>query len=567
MIGGEIVIRRSCLLTHKFASQGTFDVNLTISGPNPGNYTQRVTIKDHLIVSIGDSYASGEGNPDIPRSGNQPAKWVDTRCHRSAKAGPAQAAMALENSDPHTSVTLLSFACGGARINLEVLAYSNDCPGDPWFTAYEKDAFDPYKPGDPSRNTGSGILGSYRGTDPAVCTNFADKVPSQLSQMAAAVKDRRVDSLVISAGGNDIGFYPLAATCIAADDCLGHYVSGTDTNKYLLPARFGQDRSKMGERYRLLSEGLKNLRQPSGAPVRIAGTYITEYPDPTTDVKNSSGVAPVCDEIAEDLKWNYGMEINNKEATWAHQTVLPALNGEVQAAAGRHGWRFVGGISKAFEGHGYCVGNSDQPNASRWIRTGAESAVMQGPDPDVRETSTGTLHPTEAGHGVYRDKLLEQIRPSLAALPVDGPVVTNARSSLRAINFPTHFVRHQFYLGELTTTPDTLSKQDATFKIVPGLADPNAVSFEAVNFPGWYLRHDGSRVRLAPGPGDLSFKQHATFRVVEGRSNRDFVSFQAYNYPSRYLRHRSYHMYVEPVTDSVSAQDSTFAVVTGLWRG
>jgi hypothetical protein len=259
------------------------------------------------------------------------------------------------------------------------------------------------------------------------------------------------------------------------------------------------------------------------------------------------------------------MEINNPEAKWAHEKVLPALNQEVQLAAGLYGWKFVTGVSKAFEGHGYCVGNSDQPNAARWMRTGAESAVMQGPD--AREKTSGTLHPTEAGHGVYRDKLLEQLRPTLAALPVDGPVRTNAKSSIRSVNVPTHFVRHQYYLGELTTTPDTLSKQDATFKIVPGLADPNAVSFEAVNFPGWYLRHDGYRIKLMQGPGDLSFKQHATFRLVAGRSNPDFYSFQSYNYPSRYLRHRSYHMYVEPVTDSVSAQDSSFSVVSGLWQG
>jgi FG-GAP-like repeat len=42
--------------------------------------------------------------------------WEDKRCHRSANAGPAQAALEIERSDPHTSVTFLSYACSGASI-------------------------------------------------------------------------------------------------------------------------------------------------------------------------------------------------------------------------------------------------------------------------------------------------------------------------------------------------------------------------------------------------------------------------------------------------------------------
>ena len=43
------------------------------------------------------------------------ATWQDRRCHRSARAGIAQAALELEQLDPHTSVTFVHLACSGAE--------------------------------------------------------------------------------------------------------------------------------------------------------------------------------------------------------------------------------------------------------------------------------------------------------------------------------------------------------------------------------------------------------------------------------------------------------------------
>jgi hypothetical protein len=45
-----------------------------------------VDVDDRLIVAIGDSVASGEGNPVGRR------RWLDTPCHRSPAAGFEQAA-------------------------------------------------------------------------------------------------------------------------------------------------------------------------------------------------------------------------------------------------------------------------------------------------------------------------------------------------------------------------------------------------------------------------------------------------------------------------------------------
>ena len=425
--------RQSCLLTHAFPDQGAYSVILTINGPDAaGPFEQQIVIKDHLIVSVGDSYASGEGNPDIARVFDDPARWVDRRCHRSAKAGPAQAALALERSDPHSSVTFLSFACSGATINRIYHAYSDACPGDqPANDTYKSDTFDPYKPGDPNRPAGSGVLTSYQGAEPPNCSDFGDHVLPQIQQVVETVGERRIDALVMSAGGNDIGFGPLAATCVVsgigtgADNCMEHLVSGDDGNKYQLETRFEQDRRAMAARYAAMDRAIRDARLPSGEPLDISGVYITEYPDSTTDRDPDTGAVRTCDTMLEDASGILGAAINGNEVVWARETVLPALNEAVRAAATRHGWQYVDGMAAAFQGHGYCVGNVDTNfEPGRWIRTANESKALQGPDD--RAKNKGTLHPTADGHQIYKERLLAYLEPALAALPVDdttAPVV------------------------------------------------------------------------------------------------------------------------------------------------
>ena len=95
------------------------------TGPVIVNNT--IVVKDILIVSIGDSYASGEGNPVVPGYfGFESAQWAyspdpamereNANAHRSTAAAPAQFALALQKSNPHEAVTFVSVADSGASI-------------------------------------------------------------------------------------------------------------------------------------------------------------------------------------------------------------------------------------------------------------------------------------------------------------------------------------------------------------------------------------------------------------------------------------------------------------------
>lgn len=208
-----------CSLSHPFTVQKTYQVKLTVTAPDGQTTVAEtgVTVRDILIVSIGDSFASGQGNPDIPKQGKTRAKWVDNICSRSAFAGAAQAALSIEQADPHTSVTFVSLACSGATVD-------------------------------------AGLTGVY--------LKGGKSLPPQVDKVKEVVNGRPIDALFISIGGNDIGFADLVARCIVHRNC-------STNDEALAILKTGLD--SLPAHYEALSQKLNGLQ--------AAKVFITEYPD------------------------------------------------------------------------------------------------------------------------------------------------------------------------------------------------------------------------------------------------------------------------------------------------
>jgi len=100
--------------------------------------TVAIKPRHEVIVAMGDSYGSGEGNPDLPavwRDDYEPppgettwlgygdrsvlasrARWLDERCHRSFFNYQTLTALAYSSADPHRVVTYLQYSCTGAEV-------------------------------------------------------------------------------------------------------------------------------------------------------------------------------------------------------------------------------------------------------------------------------------------------------------------------------------------------------------------------------------------------------------------------------------------------------------------
>jgi len=119
-----------------------------------------------------------------------------------------------------------------------------------------------------------------------------------------------------------------------------------------------------------------------------------------------------------------------------------------------------------------------------------------------------------------------------------------------------HFIRHRNSLGELTRKEGPA--EDFLFTLVP--RGHGRVALRSKNFPKLFLRHRDFRVRLEgpSGPNDALFVDEATFDVLPGLADPNGISFESLSPRGHFLRHRDFHLFVEPEDSPNLAPDATF---------
>jgi lysophospholipase L1-like esterase len=200
------------------------------SGPDaPQRVSTEIRVRDILIAGLGDSIASGEGNPDRPialseegfcfrsylgtagahysrpsRAGykggraceapdtlqawqRQSALWLNSACHRSLYSYQTRTALALAVQYQHVAVTYLPLACTGATI------------ADGLFNAQRARECPPTKSGS-----------ACQGTVNAQLTELREAITAAKRRQP----DRKLDLILLSIGANDINFSGLVADVI-----------------------------------------------------------------------------------------------------------------------------------------------------------------------------------------------------------------------------------------------------------------------------------------------------------------------------------------------------------------
>jgi lysophospholipase L1-like esterase len=288
----------ACRFGYALPKPGSYRIGLDATvGGNHLAEDQQVVVRDLLIVSLGDSVASGEGVPDRPGLGD--AAWQSRRCHRSAKAGPAAAARLLEEDDPHTSVTFVHLACSGATVP-------------------------------------RGLIGPYPGVEPP---DQGPELEAQVDQLNRIEARRPVDAVLISIGANDIHFGDILRFCLLhpAKNCF----------EGPLPVKYGGDGEKSAsEVVAAAIAGLEKRYDDLDAAIspQIPRDRIhpVEYFDPTRSDDGNP-----CNSIL--------LTVTAPELRLAESEMLGPLNEAIAAAVQKHKWDEVTGIAAAFRDHGYCA--------------------------------------------------------------------------------------------------------------------------------------------------------------------------------------------------------------------
>jgi hypothetical protein len=137
--------------------------------------------------------------------------------------------------------------------------------------------------------------------------------------------------------------------------------------------------------------------------------------------------------------------------------------------------------------------------------------------------------------------------------------------SIQSFNNQNQYVRHRYYQGQLTQISSDPDRQDATFMLVPGLANDEHISFESVNFRGYFLVDDGGRLMLRQPTSEM-FERLGTFKRVPGLADGSWSSFESYVYPGRYIRHRDSQLVMQSGQGDPFRQDATFLLTGPWWR-
>lgn len=120
-------------------------------------------------------------------------------------------------------------------------------------------------------------------------------------------------------------------------------------------------------------------------------------------------------------------------------------------------------------------------------------------------------------------------------------IINQERVSMMSYDLPYQYIRHRGFLGFVSYIFSSLDKEYSTFVMVPGLADKiGCVSFESVNYPGYYLRHQGFRLHLHAYEESDLYREDASFKIKPGLADNRDISLESLNYRNYYIKYISY---------------------------
>ena len=441
----------------------------------------RVRVTDLLVAGMGDSFASGEGNPDVPirfsrergidygdtkksdaysgypaRAGSWSkigdpnfvegnARWLDQACHRSLYSYQLRAALQLSIEDPHRAVTFVGLACSGSEVTAGLfLRYK----GNEWV------------PNPPALSQISALAEAQCGLREAPLQDLPEayhmngKIPDLQGGLVLRKCDptvaRKIDILMLSIGGNDIGFARLVANAVLADQSTLKKLGGWFGQVHGLTEAQAQ-LDLLDERYKSLNRALHNiLHIPWEESDRV---ILTGYPRLALLEDGRS----VCPDGTAGMDVLPDFQLSTVKAGEGDQGA-ERLNTVMRKSARVNGWAFADKHRAQFLGRGLCAGFTDsafstaddlrlprkiggewvpynpadyRPYAARqrWFRTPNDAFmtgnfhVSQTVLQNVLKSNTlswvqimlaatysGAFHPTAEGHAAMADAVAEKAR-------------------------------------------------------------------------------------------------------------------------------------------------------------
>jgi non-reducing end alpha-L-arabinofuranosidase len=237
--------------------------------------------------------------------------------------------------------------------------------------------------------------------------------------------------------------------------------------------------------------------------------------------------------------------LNAADPSITYPLVTAMVKGGPGQWAIRGGDATTGGLSTFY--------NGPRPSVSGYNPMHKEGAIILGIGGDNSKGSAGTFYEGVMTSGYPTDATEDAVQANIVAAgyaPIPIPLAAGPRVSIQATTpgYTSDYITHDDSDDGVVIAPESSTsagKADATWVETAGLANSSCVSFESVNKPGYYLRHQNFVLHLQPYDGSTLNSQDATFCPVAANSGQaGAISFQSVNFPTRYIRHYNSTVYL-----------------------
>ena len=334
-----------------------------------------VKVRDVLIAALGDSFASGEGNPDVPvrfsadsrhqnlypkrarNDGGGNAQWLDEACHRSLYGHQLRAALQVAVENPQISVTFMGYACSGAAVEEGLLGAQS-------YVDYVSDGA-----------TASAVSGKRKDTQVRwLLRELCLEKPERNDGLWICPDNkfrRNVDYLFLSIGGNDIGFSNLVAWATLRDNTSSAFAKFFGAT--VSPKTFAANMKEiLPEAYGRLAKALESAVPLRNGDLAFDPSHVilTAYPDILEDEKGQVCPSGPEGDVEDQYSANQSLDlfqswlvVTPQRLEAAHDQ-LEKLHNRMGELAEDHGWTFAARVygDKSFRGHGFCARSQDNAN-------------------------------------------------------------------------------------------------------------------------------------------------------------------------------------------------------------
>ena len=420
--------------------EGKFPLTLTVKDKKGKTIVDsKIVVKNSLIAVMGDSYSSGEGFPPFteantaPKGGARMIDWDQQGCHRSRWSGFVRSAQTVENADKRSNVTLVDVACSGAEVSKGDINISG-IPRKAGGILYPQDQIP----------TPTGQENGY--------------VPAQVDQLRAINGSDPYDTVLMSIGGNDVGFGPITEACLLEGqnkNCYSEVPYWDDLKRplyqsvdYLLdklvdrynrmaPCLSGEGGAKKCKTFKL-ENGVPAATKSKSKPVvlnQAKDMVQASYPDLTSTTNASGDIIPCNAKTFESPmneisnSWGWGVVYNGKTGepytlptsyspplpTPNPATITPTAPGLLNQFRDQkklYGFNKAMSITQESRGHGLCAG------ANAWLNSIISAETATSP-----ANSSGAEHPNDRGQLAYAEMLGPKAE-KLNGVPVNRPSST-----------------------------------------------------------------------------------------------------------------------------------------------